>query len=89
MKLFKKLWPAKIEPHVPERELAISSPTEVTHAIHVVINRETNCFEGVPPGWRKQMDIIIGYVFFLPSCYGCNSFAASSSEISCLIYLQI
>lgn len=60
MKLFKKLWPAKIEPHVPERELAISSPTEVTHAIHIVINRETNCFEGVPPGWRKQMDIIIG-----------------------------
>uniref|UniRef100_A0A0P4WDP2 non-specific serine/threonine protein kinase n=1 Tax=Scylla olivacea TaxID=85551 RepID=A0A0P4WDP2_SCYOL len=60
MKLFKKLWPAKIEPHVPERELAISSPTEVTHPIHIVINRETNCFEGVPPGWRKQMDFIIG-----------------------------
>ena len=64
MKLFKKIWPAKIDPHIPDRVIAISSPTEVTHQIHVVINRETNCFEGVPPVWRKQMEIIIGYVFF-------------------------
>ncbi|KAG0710265.1 Serine/threonine-protein kinase PAK 2 [Chionoecetes opilio] len=60
MKLFKKIWPGRIEPHVPDRELSISSPTEVTHPIHVEINRETNCFEGVPPVWRKEMEIIIG-----------------------------
>lgn len=60
MKLFKKIWPSKMEPEIPERALAISSPTGVTHHIHVVINRETNCFEGVPPVWRKQMETMIG-----------------------------
>lgn len=53
-----------MEPEIPERALAISSPTGVTHHIHVVINRETNCFEGVPPVWKKQMEMMIGYVDF-------------------------
>ncbi|XP_063878873.1 uncharacterized protein LOC135110448 [Scylla paramamosain] len=61
MKLFKKMRRVKSEElYVPQKELAISSPTGVTHPIHIVIDKENNCLEGVPPGWREQMDIVIG-----------------------------
>ncbi|XP_045120138.1 uncharacterized protein LOC123509704 [Portunus trituberculatus] len=61
MNLFKKMCPVKRkELYVPQRELVISSPTGVTHPIHIVIDKETNCLKGVPPGWREQMDIITG-----------------------------
>lgn len=52
---FSKIFGRK-EYSVPEDEMDISSPTVVTHNVHVTYNAHTQSFEGIPDAWKNFIE---------------------------------